>query len=426
LKVAISILSLLPLTSGFHKIRQDAIYNNTAGTIEANLRLRQIQVVMRHGERTAPCYCPETDETVWKKEMTELSDEIPLPPYQFRNPATGEIVENPIDNENRRNGNKPKILKGGAIQFGLTRRGMEQCFKLGKAIRERYEDELPFDDKYFQENEIELFTSNFQRTKLSLAYVLAGVFPDYAQEPARKKNFTFNLLDGLLTRDHLKNSVTWKNWKRFCETYADDLVQGYQQSSEMIASLCKIKGKPPYWLLSGVTDLMVAWKANRLNEDQSQPKNEMASGLLDVLPDLEVKSHRLHQAKYIGDSRFGIDLKNLTAKPLLTKIISNMRRRTEGLTDKKMIFYSGHDVTLIPLLHAIGIPPETTLPLGASLTFELYQETSAYCSWTIEPGICPLPGPLFKTDDFWGWLVACSTAFTCIWRPKDLAFEIYG
>ena len=49
-----------------------------------------------------------------------------------------------------------------------------QFFQKILFYRERYEDELPFDDKYFQENEIELFTSNYQRTKLSLAYVLAG------------------------------------------------------------------------------------------------------------------------------------------------------------------------------------------------------------------------------------------------------------
>ena len=44
--------------------------------------------------------------------------------------------------------------------------------------------------------------------------------------------------------------------------------------------------------------------------------------------------------------------------------------------DKNAIFFSGHDVTLIPLLAVFDLIPETTIPFAADLTFELYRETS--------------------------------------------------
>jgi len=273
--------------------------------------------------------------------------------------------------------------------FGLTQRGMKECFKVGKALRQQYKKKLPLDDKVFQENQTELFTSNYQRAKISLAYAMAGVFPNYVGE----KKLTFNLFDSLLTRDHLKDSPTWHNWRKFCDDHRYELVQGYQESTTIIASFCNITEEPPFWLLSGVTDGMTAWKANGLDKDQSQPENKYATGLLPLLPDLNVKSNKLHLAKYIGDSRFGILLANLTAKPLLTNIISNMRRYIAG-DGKQMIIYSGHDVTMLPLMDVLGMPPGTTLPLGATLAFELYQEvlgspnaTGRYYAKTVFQGI---------------------------------------
>ena len=45
-------------------------------------------------------------------------------------------------------------------------------------------------------------------------------------------------------------------------------------------------------------------------------------------------------------------------------------------SDKRAIFFSGHDVTVIPILAVFGIIPESKIPFAADLTFELYREKS--------------------------------------------------
>jgi len=363
-------------------------------------RLLQAYIVFNHGDATPfdydgylRVYCPETGSFIWKKEMTELHPTIPLREFDFKNITTGELLtQEPIKRKYFLElYEKEKFLPGGARAFALTRKGMEECFELGKRIRKRYKGRLPITEEKVDQMEkygfrdgriwVTFFTANFQRTRLCLAYVISGVFPKN-EEPPEKKHFFSYLHDDVTAQFWIRPSVTWKNWRHFYRTHAADFVQGYNQSSKTIASLCNTTD-PPFWLHFAVTKMMAAWKANGLNEDKSQPANDLTKGVLPLLPDLQNQMHKLHLAKYIGDSRFDIDLKNLTAKTLLDEILIYMRREIRwggqhGASAKpKMVLQSGFDVSMMPLMFALGIPFETTLPPTASLAFELYRDKSA-------------------------------------------------
>jgi len=354
----------------------------------SNMKLVRTHIVFNHGDATPfdydgflRHYCPETGSFTWKKEMTEPHPTIPLPLFNFRNLSTGLFLSRePVERKHFLElYDKEKFLPGGARAFGLTRKGMEECYELGKRIRERYKGKLHLSAR---KRRIEAYTSNFQRTRLCLAYLFSGVFPKN-EEPSGKELFYFNLYDGWLAQFFVRNSVTRRNWKRFYRTHAGDFVQGYDQSTKTIASLCQrdqTMEPLPFWLHDGVAKMMVAWKANGLNEDKSQPVNNLTMGILPLLPDLQKQMHKLKLAKYIGDSRFDIDLKNLTAVPLLADVVHSIHgaiRGPSGYPYSQMEFDSGFDVAMIPLMSALGITWESTLPPTASLTFELYRDKSA-------------------------------------------------
>jgi len=51
-----------------------------------------------------------------------------------------------------------------------------------------------------------------------------------------------------------------------------------------------------------------------------------------------------------------------------------MQRAIDGRRETKMHLFSGHDTTLMPLLHALDIHDSRWPPYAASITFELYKD----------------------------------------------------
>lgn len=63
-------------------------------------------------------------------------------------------------------------------------------------------------------------------------------------------------------------------------------------------------------------------------------------------------------------------LKRLKAGPFLNNLISHMQNTMHSY---KVVLYSGHDITIVNVLRAIGFQRLLKPGFGASLTFELHQ-----------------------------------------------------
>lgn len=102
--------------------------------------------------------------------------------------------------------------------------------------------------------------------------------------------------------------------------------------------------------------------------------------MLPLLDKIDAINQQIHAADYIGDrdleDHFDVDLLPLTAKPIISRLLANMKD-----TSQKALFFSGHDVTLIPLLAAFGLKPEENLQFAADVMIELYQDQGTEELW---------------------------------------------
>jgi len=331
--------------------------------------LVQIQMIFRHGIRTSWDFWPDSEDEkpVWPPSLTELHPDITLPSFQVQNISTGEVIEDPWDKD-------ASLLKGGAISGALSTKGMQQCFDLGKRIRNRYENEVPFTAWDFAEDSLFLFTSNFGRTRLSLAYLMAGLLiRDDESSPLIFK------IDNMLIGAEIENPQTVKDWKEFLKLNAEQLIPG---CSETLGDIQSISGgdRPTTTDLRKMRDVLISWKANDLDQDPEQPQDGVLQKMLPLLDKIDAINQQIHAADYIGDrdleDHFDVDLLPLTAKPIISRLLANMKD-----TSQRALFFSGHDVTLIPLLAALGLKPEENLQFAADVIIELYQDQGTEELW---------------------------------------------
>jgi len=331
--------------------------------------LVQIQMIFRHGIRTSWDFWPDSEDEkpVWPPSLTELHPDITLPSFQVQNISTGEVIEDPWDKD-------ASLLKGGAISGALSTKGMQQCFDLGKRMRNRYENEVPFTAWDFAEDGLFLFTSNFGRTRLSLAYLMAGLLiRDDESSPLIFK------IDNMLIGAEIENPQTVKDWKEFLKLNAEQLIPG---CSETLGDIQSISGgdRPTTTDLRKMRDVLISWKANDLDQDPEQPQDGVLQKMLPLLDKIDAINQQIHAADYIGDrdleDHFDVDLLPLTAKPIISRLLANMKD-----TSQRALFFSGHDVTLIPLLAALGLKPEENLQFAADVIIELYQDQGTEELW---------------------------------------------
>eukprot|EP00775_Hariotina_reticulata_P008608 gene8608-8789_t len=137
-----------------------------------NAQLRLVQVVFRHGART-----PLTDDAfLWQGQDWNMST----------------------------------ILSGGAAKGELTIVGQLQALELGYWLRQQYIDSLGFLPASYKPGVLAARTTNFSRTRATLAGVLTGLYPGH---PEPIPVTTSSDLDEIMYADtkrcpHLKTLMT--------------------------------------------------------------------------------------------------------------------------------------------------------------------------------------------------------------------------
>ncbi|OLY80049.1 Counting factor 60 [Smittium mucronatum] len=131
--------------------------------------LVSVQAFVRHGDRS-PLYYNKNDGDIW--DFCNKSDIVPL----LRPVKTAEVPDSFSDASNG-------TLVDIAVQTlcfpgDLTKKGAEDSFNLGSAIREIYVDKLGFLSNSLENtNQIRVRTSIAIRTIRTAAYILSGLYP---------------------------------------------------------------------------------------------------------------------------------------------------------------------------------------------------------------------------------------------------------
>jgi hypothetical protein len=251
----------------------------------------------------------------------------------------------------------------------LTKKGMQQMFKLGEFLRTRYNGYL---SELYSPEELLMKSSATDRCLMSGQVVLAGLYPPKGMQ-VWNPELKWQPIPIHSTPRHLDQLIVMK---KPCPRNDQELQAAYRSSE--IAEL-NHENKELYDYLTthtgqNITNITaVEFLYNTLDI-------EAAGGLM--LPEWTqtVYPEKMKHLAAVSLMLFTYTdvLKRLTGGPLVGEITSNMEQKQYGLLkpDRKMMLYSAHDVTIVNVWRALGFTDLIKPEYGASLFFELHTTRS--------------------------------------------------
>ncbi|XP_070210302.1 lysosomal acid phosphatase-like isoform X2 [Littorina saxatilis] len=252
----------------------------------------------------------------------------------------------------------------------LTQIGMQQAYHYGKELRQKYNNFL---SKDYNRSEVEVQSTDKDRTLMTAQCLLAGLFP---------ANFTWPLSPWQPIPVHTQlNSQNHLFAHAPCPEL--DLLNKQYESSEPSMKFTS-KYQPVYNKMSNLTHTEV----NRDNAGQiadmlfceSQHNLSRPQWMTDDM---------FHQLMSLRDEKYTLHFKaagtpRLSGGPMLAEMIKNMEERAKDpASTKKVFLFSAHDSNIAMLGRALGIFNNLQPPYVTSITLELHQQEGNFFVTTL-------------------------------------------
>ena len=257
----------------------------------------------------------------------------------------------------------------------LTPIGMNQEFKLGQELRERYINQLKLLKPDYEALSIYTVSSHVNRTMLSAQCLLTGLYPpgtgpvlaeNKPALPAQIQPIPIMTLseDSKLLMfpypEYLKviskyvyNTKAWKDKQK-------ELKPDFEKWSKILGN--KINGLDD---ILTIGDVLIVAKAHGKPLPQGLSQED-ADKIIDVTSWGLADQFKSQSISYIQ----GAQLVNLIAK--------NLNDTVSGKSKYKLIYYSGHDLTLLEIFGTLGTPLKNAPKYAANIQFELYKNNEDY------------------------------------------------
>ncbi|XP_039189736.1 lysophosphatidic acid phosphatase type 6 [Crotalus tigris] len=356
--------------------------NGESGSNRGRPELKLVQVLFRHGARTPLRPIPGVDQVEWDPTLLEIPAQTKFP-YIVTNLTGGPRPFSPYE-ENY----KKTVLKGGVIVGQLTKVGMQQMFALGERLRKCYIEETNFLSSSYKPSEVLVRSTNIDRNLESTRCLLAGLFQQ------QKEGAITIVTDDAESEILYPNTGNCQQLKRmYRDGWASvNLHQGILEDLKNIKDKLGISNEQKVDFLL-LLDNIFAEQAHDL------PSLPVLKNFMQLIEQRAVDSF-FYITK--NNSR---QILQMSAGPLLNAIEDNIKKAIEPPTSdiktKKLILYAVHDVTLLPLLIAMGVFNSKWPPYAADVTLELYQYSKDWFIRLIyngeeliprgcKDGLCPL------------------------------------
>ncbi|XP_006899586.1 PREDICTED: lysophosphatidic acid phosphatase type 6 [Elephantulus edwardii] len=348
------------------------------------LELKMVQVVFRHGARTPLKPLPQEEQVEWNPQLLEVPPQTQFD-YTVTNLTGGPKPHSPFDSQYHET-----TLKGGIFAGQLTKVGMQQMFALGERLRKNYVEDIPFLSPTFNPVEVSVRSTNIYRNLESTRCLLAGLFQRQKKGPI------------IIHTDEASSEVLYPNYqncwslrqKTRGRKEAASLQPGISEDLKKVKEGMGISGSD--WV-----DFLILLD----NVAAEQVHNLPSCPALKRFAQM-IEQRAVDMASYIfqKEDRESIQL---AVGPFLHILENNLLKAIDPSTPpsniRKLYLYAAHDVTLIPLLMALGIFDHKWPPFAADLTMELYQHQESK-DWFVQlyyhgeeqvpkgcpEGLCPL------------------------------------
>ena len=263
----------------------------------------------------------------------------------------------------------PQALYGGEVAGQLTRRGVRQLEGLGAELRRRWVDEAGLLPAELEPSLLSVRSTCVRRCHLSAAALLAGLYPGVSRREGAGGCVPVRGRDG----------TTETMWA------PQSVCPGYDRVKERaVAGWLETEGG------AGARALARTVGAAFGLDEQSDPEQALMQ-LGEVLQcaeahGLDVGQRGLPMAAYwrARDAYYGARfthgapgeaLVRLASGRLLAEVAGHLRAAAANANAPRVAVFSGHDVTLVPLLVALGVLDDENMrwpAYAAHLVFELF------------------------------------------------------
>jgi len=332
-----------------------AFVRKTSANQEEELELVQVQIIARHGVRTpyGPTMSVRFMELDWRCEPVETND-----PTLWIVAPNETIPYDEYKKTDLHSYGKPKVFGNSCVDGQLTLLGMEQMENFGKALRERYVNQLSFLEEKFNENDVWIRSTNTSRTILTARQVIRGLYPS----PTRSNNDAIKL--HVLPKDD-ENMYPRSTCKKFVTLKKNSVSSNKEGKEKFSAIMSKLEDDKDYWntrSIAGFTNNLNAM----VDHEFFLPKNLTNADFEDMLKISGMNYVRIYEnfeARKLGIGRF------------VEQLLKNVEAVVGGKKNNmpKMFIYSGHDNTLVPLLNSLEVFDGYHPRMGTAVILELWK-----------------------------------------------------
>ncbi|KAI9345447.1 histidine phosphatase superfamily [Pilaira anomala] len=368
----------------------------------ADLELKLLQIVHRHGERTpVRRRLEKVIPAVWN--LCEANSSMFATIAKFNkekdlNGLSSVPVERLVETEKTEGISVP--MQSGACYYGqLTNLGRFRMTSLGERIREHYIEKLKFLPDVYDQDSIYLRSSDYIRTQESVQQLIAGGLYPKEKQP-KGTSLKLHIRD---PRDDLMfpNPNCYRLRllaKEFTKTVSNMMQDKFKSLSKRLSPYVSSVSLDSHPSANGILDTLIAAKVHGFE----LPKDIDQEEILRDLEEIVVKEWFYGAMKSNEVRRLGLGR-------LMGVIRDRMILKEKDVDDKdklKLAVYSGHDTTVAPMLIILNVFDERWPPFGSAILFELFKEKQGqehyvrvkYNETTVQIPTCSIEGNHRKGD----------------------------
>ncbi len=261
----------------------------------------------------------------------------------------------------------------------LSPEGMRQEYDLGRTFRRRYVETLKLLPSTYQAKAIYALSTSVNRTVVSAQCLLAGLYPDGTGPRLRNGAPAVpNLRQPIPIMTISSGSMNIINpesdhraeVKRLAETYAEtqpDWIATERRVAPHFKRWSRILGVK----IEKLADMAIpSDHVNCMVEHGVPLPTGLTASDRRIILDVQKKGVALRfRPREIG--RF-------MAGGLLKKVGDELRAAVAGKQKSRLVLFSGHDISILGLMSALGRPLDSNPPYASHVEFELYRDGEQY------------------------------------------------